>query len=147
MTNTQKERIALLRGKGESYAQIAATLYISENTVKSFCRRNKVYSGTTPSNTQPLSPSPLSICKQCEKEIVQPPKRKKKMFCSYSCRMEWWKVHPEQVQQKAVYSFLCCCCKNEFTAYGNKQRKFCSHACYINARFGDGAKKAGDVYE
>jgi endogenous inhibitor of DNA gyrase (YacG/DUF329 family) len=86
-------------------------------------------------------------CKQCGNEIVHITKSKKKIFCSYPCRMEWWKAHPEFVMQKAVYSFLCPQCNNEFSSYGNNKRKFCSHACYIASRFGDGTIKAGAVCE
>jgi hypothetical protein len=50
--------------------------------------------------------------------------------------MEWWKAHPEQINQKAVYYFSCPYCNKDFTAYGNRTRRFCSHACYINSRFG-----------
>lgn len=40
MTDAQKENIRYLRGEGLGYRAIAARLGISENTVKSFCRRN-----------------------------------------------------------------------------------------------------------
>ena len=40
MNTSQKQRIEFLRDKGESYASIADDLGISENTVKSYCRRN-----------------------------------------------------------------------------------------------------------
>ena len=145
MTNTQKEQIALLRGKGDSYAKIATALYISENTVKSFCRRNKVSGGLPVSNTQ--EETNQSFCKQCGRTIIQTPKRKQKVFCALPCRMEWWKAHPEQIRQKAVYSFSCSQCQIDFTAYGNKRRKFCSHDCYIASRFGGEMAKAGAVYE
>jgi hypothetical protein len=124
----------MLREKGVSYGQIAAALNMSVNTVKSFCRRSKITVLTTLGNYKYVS-----YCKKCGEELVQTPKRKKKIFCSFACRMEWWKVHPNSVKRKAVYSFICHFCKNEFTAYGNKGRKFCSHSCYINDRFGGSA--------
>lgn len=40
MLEVQKENIRYLRGEGLGYGAIAARLGISENTVKSFCRRN-----------------------------------------------------------------------------------------------------------
>ena len=139
MTALQKENIKLMRGKGESYSRIAATLGVSENTVKSFCRRNNL--GGVKAVPVPMPETAnQSFCKQCGKEIVQNPGRKTKMFCTYLCRMDWWKSHPETVSRKAVYSFSCPYCKTEFTAYGNKSRKFCSHACYIKARFGNNGK-------
>ena len=39
MTEEQKEQIKDLRGKGEGYKKIAQYIGLSENTVKSFCRR------------------------------------------------------------------------------------------------------------
>ena len=42
MTTAQKQQIEFLRDKGESYATIAYDLGISENTVKSYCRRNNI---------------------------------------------------------------------------------------------------------
>ena len=38
--------------------------------------------------------------------------------------------------RKAVYHFVCACCGEPFTAYGNENRKYCSHSCYIAGRFG-----------
>jgi endogenous inhibitor of DNA gyrase (YacG/DUF329 family) len=141
MTDMQKERITFLRGSGESYAKIAAALYISENTVKSFCRRNNIGGGLPATNTtENLN---QTYCKQCGNIVAQTPKRKTKIFCSLPCRMAWWKAHPENVNQKAVYSFSCPHCNKEFSAYGNKGRKFCSHAGYIASRFGNDTIKAG----
>ena len=42
MTEEQKTRIASLRGEGYGYVRIARTLGLSENTVKSFCRRKNL---------------------------------------------------------------------------------------------------------
>ena len=42
MTTAQKQLIEFLRGKGESCAAIADDLGISENTIKSYCRRNNM---------------------------------------------------------------------------------------------------------
>ncbi len=42
MTNNEKEKISILSGKGYSYSKIATVLDISENTIKAFCRRNKL---------------------------------------------------------------------------------------------------------
>jgi endogenous inhibitor of DNA gyrase (YacG/DUF329 family) len=141
VTQLQKERVTFMRGKGESYAKIAAALYISENTIKSFCRRNNLGKDLLDKKTH--DGTKQIFCKQCGIEIQRTKKSQNKIFCSSPCRMEWWKTHPEFITQKAVYSFICHYCKNEFTAYGNKSRKFCSHDCYINARFGYGTAEAG----
>jgi len=40
------------------------------------------------------------------------------------------------LDKKAIYNIICANCGTEFEAYGNKDRKFCSHNCYIASRFG-----------
>ena len=68
--------------------------------------------------------------------VKQNPGRKKKRFCSDSCRMKWWNSHMDKVKRKAIYEFTCLHCGRTFTAYGNSGRKYCSHDCYIEERFG-----------
>ena len=126
MTNQQKEQIRTLRLQGVSYAKIGKTLGISDNTVRSFCRRNGL--GKNAKNAV--------YCKQCGKLIKIIPKQKPKKFCSDVCRNTWWKMHQECITRKAVYEYICACCGKYFTAYGNNHRKYCSHACYIADRFG-----------
>jgi len=138
MTAYQKENISKLRKSGVGYDRIATALNIPEGTIKSFCRRNNLGGHlTSPDSEKILLPT---FCKQCGNLLNQNPKCKVKIFCSFTCRMAWWKVHPEQINRKAVYSFTCPICETGFNAYGNKKRKFCSHACYINARFGVNVK-------
>ena len=127
MTTQEKKKINYLRAKGMSLANIAITLDISINTIKSYCRRNSV----------PTKQQKPCTCKECGKPIKQDSNRKEKLFCSYQCRMKWWKVHADSLTRNAIYIFNCPVCKKDFEAYGNKTRKYCSHACYINGRFGN----------
>ena len=82
--------------------------------------------------------------------LIQPSTGRPKKFCSDKCRREWWKAHPEKLHRKdtAIYTMTCARCGKEFTSYGNKNRKYCSHDCYIKARFWegleDGVQKAAD---
>jgi len=143
MTTFQKERVAELRSRGESYAKIAAAIGLSENTVKSFCQRNKLggkqsFDGN-PSEKTTYDSTEGTYCRQCGKALVQQPGKKKLLFCSKDCRAAWWASHPDSLNRKAVYKFVCPRCGASFTAYGNSRRKYCSHACYIAARFGKGA--------
>lgn len=103
-------------------------LGISDNTVRSFCRRNGL--GDKSKNAV--------ACKQCGKLIKNIPKQKPKKFCSDACRNTWWNEHQNCVNQKANYEYTCACCGRHFTAYGNDHRKYCSHACYITDRFRKG---------
>ena len=136
MTELQKTSIAEMRADGYSYAKIAATLGISENTIKSYCRRNNLAGNKSVKTNEKTEPH--TYCKQCAQRIINQPKRKPKKFCSYKCCAIWWSRHPEKLNRKANYHFTCLHCGIDFTAYGNKSRKFCSHNCYIASRFGKG---------
>ena len=144
MTELQKQRITELRMNGDSYSKIAATLDISENTVKSFCRRNNLAGNMSmPAKTIKTAAEPTPTaddngthCKQCGQELVQQPKKKMRKFCCDKCCAAWWVANPEKLKRKATYNFACACCGKPFTAYGNKGRKYCTHACYVAGRFG-----------
>lgn len=126
MTKDQINEIEKLRLAGIGYVRIAQQTGIPENTVKSYCRRHPMFEAG----------SSEQVCAFCGKLVEQHPHRKTKRFCSDKCRMKWWNSHPEQVKRKAVYDYVCPECGKAFTAYGNSGRKYCSHACYISARFG-----------
>ncbi len=140
MTENQKTRIADMRGEGYGCIKIAQMLGLSENTVKSFCRRKKLTGRTdaVPHMAVPVRDG-QHFCLCCGVEVAQTPGRKEKKFCSDKCRNKWWNSHLDQVERKANYEFVCACCKKPFTAYGNAGRKYCSHACYVTDRFGGGA--------
>ena len=120
MTENQQEDIKALRLSGLGYKKIAATLSMSENTVKSYCIRNKLKAG----NSQ-------HVCLQCHKDIKQPLGKTKKKFCSDACRIKWWNHHTGLMKPNAV----CAHCGKPF--HGKAGRKYCSHACYIAERFGE----------
>lgn len=137
MTDMQKETIRYLRCEGLGYKAIASRLAISENTVKGFCRREGL-SGDMP--------PPISACRHCGVALEQTPKAKPKKFCSEACRRAWWKVRPYLSERRAFYSLTCAHCGKPFESYGNKNRKYCGHACYIEARFGkEGGHETGAI--
>ena len=137
MTESRKAKIIKLRAAGKGYRVIASTLGIPVNTVKSFCIRNHINAETAPGLAASL-PTETSLCDNCGKEIQQMPKRKKKRFCSDKCRNRWWNSHLSLVKRKANYTFVCQHCGKEFSVYGDRRRKYCSHECYIAARFKGG---------
>ena len=129
MTYAQKQLIEALRGKGESYASIADDLGISENTVKSYCRRNNI-SVAIKQEHHNLA----KFCANCASPLQHTPGSKRKRFCCDECRMAWWKAHPESLNRKAIYRFICPTCGGTFESYGNANRKYCSRACFGVAR-------------
>lgn len=141
MTAEQKQKIQQMRGEGQSYMQIASVLHISENTIKSFCRRNNL--GIAKNSKPQTAKEMLIICKQCGKPLIQGKKGQHKKFCTEVCRHTWWKVNNGQLAKKAWYTLTCAECGKVFESYGNQKRRFCGHACYIKNRFG----KAGDKYD
>lgn len=130
MTNDEKQSIYNMRRNGASYAVIAATLNLSKSTVASFCQKEGLRTGSSKALTA------LRYCKYCGKPLPVKEKGKEQKFCSEHCRMSWWKEHPKDLNKKAIYIFTCPCCGKTFTSYGNAHRKYCSHACYIQDRFG-----------
>ena len=135
MTTEQREKIYDLRRKRCSYKTIAVAVGLSKDTVKSFCKRN----GLGEQFTQSIGVQDKNTCPQCGGPVEQSSGTKPKRFCSSRCRMLWWHAHPELIKCAALYDFRCANCGKAFSAYGNKNRKYCSHDCYIAARFGKGA--------
>lgn len=131
MDDNQKTLITKLRHQGLGYSEISSRLNISRNTVKSFCTRKKITVGNKDNG---------DVCRECGRPLVQPPKSKKRIFCSPECRVNWWHNHPDCIKQRAIYNYKCAYCGKDFSAYGNSHRKYCSHACYIKDRFKGGDK-------
>ncbi len=71
VTGEQKEKIVRFRRMGRSYAEIGKEIGVSKDTVKSFCRRNKLTSAEL------LVIDDTDRCRECGAEIEQRPKRKK----------------------------------------------------------------------
>ena len=122
MTKQEIETLNLMRSHDKSAADIAITLGLSVNTVRSYIRRH------------PPKDAVQVGCRQCGKPVLQHKGRKAKYFCSDRCRNAWWNAHPEKVQRKAYYRLTCQFCGKEFVSYGNKNRKYCSRLCYADAR-------------
>lgn len=125
MTDAQKEQVRYLRCEGLGYGAIATRLGISENTVKSFCRRNNL--------TGVASKEPVVVCRNCGRPLPQYPKRKQRKFCSEACRRAWWKLHPELIHKAAFYPATCAHCGQEFQSYGNRKRKYLGVIHYGNS--------------
>ncbi len=128
MTDEQRYVVASYREHGYGYKKISQLTGVSENTIKSFCRRSEL-------SVKKDKPDEVS-CLCCGKTVPQLPGRKLKKICCNSCRNKWWNSNLHLVKRKAMYEFVCPTCGRPFSAYGNRNRKYCSHACYIEDRFG-----------
>jgi len=126
LNQKQKEALKKLRGAGRSYLEIADQLGLSQNTVKSFCQRNRLASA--------ISPEPetinVTLCRECNSPLIQTSGKKKKLFCSDHCRLSWWNAHQETVKRKNGRTFSCQTCGRDFMGYGKRERKYCSRSCY-----------------
>ena len=131
MTDEQKRQIENYRKNGYGYKQISNLMSISLNTIKSFCRRNRLKDDDLQEST-----NQIFCCEQCGKSVEQKEHRKRKRFCSDACRNKWWNSHLDMVNRKANYEIICPCCKSTFYVYGNANRKYCSNECYLKYRFG-----------
>ena len=144
MNLEHKQKINKMTEEGESYVKIAQALGISENTVKSYCRRNlnkNIKDEALVISDSVETKDIYSICKHCEKSLIQAVKGQPKKFCSEKCRRLWWKANKSQANKKAWYTLECGMCGSSYNSYSNKNRKFCSHSCYIKKRF----EKVGDT--
>lgn len=128
MTDGQKKEIRKLRIQGMSYKAIARDTGVPVGTIKAFCSRQ----GITPDE----SGSNIHRCLCCGKPVPQNEGRKEKRFCSDRCRNNWWNNHLDKVNRKANYTIVCANCGKTFISYGNAHRKYCSHECYVEDRFG-----------
>ena len=137
MTLDEKKRLIAMREAGNSYAEIADTLGISKNTIKTFFRRNRMMcENQEQSDPGDNEHKAEKLCINCGNPVIQQPGRKVKKFCSDICRTRWWNSHLDQVRRRAIYHFTCPACGKQFSAYGNAQRKYCSRACYLEGRYG-----------
>ncbi len=136
MTDAQAAQVKELRLKGMGYRAIADALGLSRDIVRNHCKAKGMggYADAATRNLQERE-GRSGICPCCGKEIAQQGNGRPRKFCSERCRRQWWKAHPEEGSQKAMYTQVCARCGKEFTAYGNSHRKYCSHDCYIKARF------------
>ena len=128
MTKGEKLLIAQYRAQGMGYTVIADALGLSKNTVKSFCQRNSLGKDAT----TPAEPVPDRICRQCGAILEQPAHRKTRRFCSEACRLTWWHAHRDHGRN--AKRLICPACQKEFVT--DRRQKYCSHTCYISARFG-----------
>ena len=124
MTEAEKLTIRKLRQDGLGNKKIAVVLDLPVNSVKTYLRRHPV--------AEDAAAVP-DICERCGNPIIQTPHRKRKRFCSDSCRISWWNAHPDKGGKRILHTFTCAYCGRSFQS-GAKVRRYCSRACYAAAR-------------
>ena len=127
MTNGEKVQIGQMRKRGLGYTEIALSLGMSVNTVKSYCQRNGLKGAVRAS----IAVSE-NVCRQCGSVLKLTPGRKRRPFCSDACRLRWWHEHRELGRN--ARTIICASCGKAFVM--DRMQKYCSHACYIQTRFG-----------
>ncbi len=120
MTNHHKTELDRMRRQGATPATIAEKLDLPLATIRSYIYRH------------PLKEQE-NTCPACGKPVLAENRGKKRRFCSDACRMAWWNSHPTDVNKQAFYSITCQHCGKDFLSYGNKNRKYCSRECFLDA--------------
>ncbi|MDL2319488.1 RNA polymerase subunit sigma-70 [Eubacteriales bacterium OttesenSCG-928-A19] len=146
LTDAQKQNIQMLRGQGFPFSRIAQEVGLSVNTVKSFCRRAGEPVGSVSEaseikenkekSTEIKDSKQRLCCKCCGKSLQHLPKAKPKQFCNDACRAKWWNTHRAEMHRQAMVPATCASCGAMFMRYAKTGRKYCSHACYVQDRFG-----------
>ena len=138
MTEFQEKQIRDLRLQGTGYRAIASVVGLSRDIVRNYCKSHGL-DGHASVLTINMKEQMMKgqACLACGKEIEQPMTGRKRKFCSDECRRHWWSAHQADLKKKptAFYEKECAYCHKPFVAYGNKNRKYCSHECYVRDRF------------
>lgn len=138
MTSTEKSSINELRAQGFGYKRIARMLNVSVSTVQSYCRRGQgpkpgeaIEQRAASSEFGATDPEGNPICKQCGAAIALHPHRRARLFCSDACRQKYWYQH--RAGASTATSHTCPTCGQTFAT--SRPQIYCSHDCYIRARF------------
>ncbi|CAK7037264.1 RNA polymerase subunit sigma-70 [Tissierella sp.] len=138
MTDYEREKIYELRMQGLGYKAIGNILGLTRDAVRSFCKRNNLNgNGEVVSLNVEVMKEENLLCLHCGRLMKPKEKGRPRKFCSEECRRIWWKNNQDKRNENdtAIYNYNCLHCGKEFSIYGNKKRKFCSHDCYIKYRF------------
>ena len=141
MTEYQARQICDLRSNGAGYKVIANMTGLSRDIVRNYCKSHGL-AGVLESSDGNFAARLKEglVCKNCGAPIVPPHTGRRRLFCSKNCRFSWWRVHAAESRNdsKANYRITCAHCGQEFISYGNRKRKYCCHACFVQDRRDNG---------
>lgn len=123
----EESAIAALFGDRLPYRRIAELLNLPASAVRR-------YAATLPEPQAQVPDTVVGWCPWCGSRLYQRTDGKTQRFCSDQHRRAWWACHPEARTRTATYTYTCAGCGKPFSAYGNKTRKYCTHACYVAHR-------------
>ncbi len=130
MDKRQISEIQGLRKSGMSMGQISKATGIPVSTLKSHFRRHEM---ATVGKTKT---SPGATCAQCGKALKNKGRGKPKRFCCETCRRIWWKENPALSEAASKHQVTCMTCGKTFGSFESRNRKYCSHECFICDRYG-----------
>ena len=125
MTTDERKRIERLRKSGNSFSRISEITGLSPDSIRMYCKRN----GIAPNGDK------TSRCLECGKELLPKGRGRTALFCSDTCRVLYWRTQKYSTKDRS-YLHICNRCGDEFFS-AKSSRKYCSHTCYIKARFGE----------
>ena len=138
MTKQQEEQIRSLRMQGVGYKAIATVTNLSRDKVRYYCKTHNLagYEAAVKANIVRMTED-KTVCSYCGKPLIRKNTGRPKRFCCDECREKWWKENRDMMvhHKEAIYQFECTGCGKKFSAYGNRNRKYCCHECYIHHRF------------
>lgn len=134
MNEIQKKQITKLRQDGYGYGKIDILLDVSENTVKSFCRRNGLVNIVIKEKEVKVEDTNVidsSYCVNCGEVVIQVEGIKTKKFYSDECRKKYWSKNQFKINRKSATEYTCSVCGKKYIDYARNNRKYCSRECYI----------------
>lgn len=126
MTKHEITAVSRLQRYGLDYRQIWEITGIDKETIRTFMRRHPVIE-VTPVETD-------GFCRSCGKPISYKAGHRLKMYCGTSCRVQFWNSHRDCIHHRTWRSYTCLFCGKVFKADRRREHKYCSRACYYDAR-------------
>lgn len=130
ISQMRQEHIRILRDEGFGYTTIAKELGLSKDQVSFFCRKNGLAHQAR--DTGRIKPK-HRWCRNCGRDLPD----SRHVYCSSKCAHRFQYTHPDIKGKGKAINYTCAYCGKAFTVYGQANRKYCSHQCYINDRYGE----------